>query len=246
MLSRQGKTAPALDAYQKSLDVFQKLADADPGNTDWQRDLDQTYDRIGDLFVTLGKRTAALDAYQKANAVAKKLGEKDPGNARWQTDIAINYVSIGDVTMKQGNLTQALDAFEQNLAIIQKLASNDPGNESIQVDLASSYQKVGDVLAAQGKTADAIANFQKTAAIHKALSGKILMMRPWCTTSQSATARSAICKRAKATPRPRSILYRQGLAIIQKLADADPTNAALQQDLAASFEISGRAGYPGK
>ena len=44
MLRAQGKLDEALKAYQASLPSG-RLAAADPGNTEWQRDLSVSYDR---------------------------------------------------------------------------------------------------------------------------------------------------------------------------------------------------------
>ena len=46
---RGGISKGALQAYRDSLAIAEKLAAQDAGNTDWQRDLSVSFDRIGDV-----------------------------------------------------------------------------------------------------------------------------------------------------------------------------------------------------
>ena len=46
--------------------IRQKLAQADAANTEWQRDLSVSHDRIGDVKPAQGDLQAALDAYTAA------------------------------------------------------------------------------------------------------------------------------------------------------------------------------------
>ena len=59
-------TAPgALAAYRKGLAIREALAARDPANTEWQRDLSVSHDKIGDVLVAQGDGPGALAAYRK-------------------------------------------------------------------------------------------------------------------------------------------------------------------------------------
>jgi hypothetical protein len=47
VLRDEGDRAGALAAYRKALAIDEALAVKDPGNTQWQRDLSISHDRIG-------------------------------------------------------------------------------------------------------------------------------------------------------------------------------------------------------
>ena len=64
MLRAQGNLTAALESYQASLAIRERLARADPGNAGWQRDLSVSHERIGDVLVEQGNLTAALESYQ--------------------------------------------------------------------------------------------------------------------------------------------------------------------------------------
>ena len=52
--------------YQKSLEIRTRLAETDPHNAEWQRNLSISHGRIGDVGIAEGDLRGALDAYQKS------------------------------------------------------------------------------------------------------------------------------------------------------------------------------------
>jgi hypothetical protein len=62
---------------------------ADPTNTEWQRDLSVSHDKLGDLAVAAGDLGAAGTAYTAALTIAQKLADADPTNTQWQRDLAV-------------------------------------------------------------------------------------------------------------------------------------------------------------
>ena len=74
----------AINAFHQSLAVAERLAQADPGNAGWQRDLSVSHNKIGDVEVAQGALAAALTSYQASHDIFKRLAQADPGNAGWQ------------------------------------------------------------------------------------------------------------------------------------------------------------------
>ena len=85
---RLGNTDAALAHYQSGLAIDQTLAEQDPGNTQFQRDLLVSFNKLGDIQLRLGDTDAALEYFQLAFAIAKTLAKQDPGNAQHQSDLA--------------------------------------------------------------------------------------------------------------------------------------------------------------
>ncbi|HRD65405.1 MAG TPA: tetratricopeptide repeat protein, partial [Candidatus Competibacter sp.] len=169
VLVAQGSLPEALKAYRDSLAIADRLAQADPGNAGWQRDLSVSYDRIGDVLVAQGSLPEALKAYRDSLAIADRLAQADPGNAGWQHDLSVSYEKIGDVLVAQGNLPAALKTYRDGLAIRERLAQADPGNAGWQRDLSVSYNKIGDVLVAQGNLPAALKTYRDGLAIAERL-----------------------------------------------------------------------------
>ncbi len=59
---------------------IQARATADPANTQWQRDLSVSHDKIGDAAVAAGDLTAARASYQASLDIATRLTAADPAN----------------------------------------------------------------------------------------------------------------------------------------------------------------------
>jgi len=83
VLSRTGRRDEALTFYRQSLAMVERLASADPGNTEWQRDLSVAYNKIGDVLEQAGRDEEALAAYRADLVVSGKLVAANPNNTEW-------------------------------------------------------------------------------------------------------------------------------------------------------------------
>jgi tetratricopeptide (TPR) repeat protein len=137
-----GRREEALAAYQESLATREKLAAADPGNTERQRDLLLSHNNIGNVLVAVGRREEALAAYRKFLAISEKLAAAHPGETEWQHDLSVSHEKIGDVLVAAGRREEALAAYQKSLGIREKLDATDPGNVMWQTDLVVSHVKM--------------------------------------------------------------------------------------------------------
>jgi tetratricopeptide (TPR) repeat protein len=133
-------------AYEESLAIMRKLAAADPGNADWQRDVSVSLEKIGDVRLAAGDRAAALAAYEESLAIMRKLVAADPRNAQWQRDVSVGLNRVGDLRLAAGDRAGALASYEESLAIMRKLVAADPGNAQWQADLLINLYNVSTVV----------------------------------------------------------------------------------------------------
>ncbi len=124
----RGALPEALKAYRSSQRMAERLAQADPGNAGWQRDLSVSHNRLGDVLVAQGNLTEALTAYRASLAIAERLAQADPGNAGWQRDLAVSQERVGGMYARQGNTAEARRAFEGALAAYEMLVARNPGD----------------------------------------------------------------------------------------------------------------------
>ena len=80
-----GDLTAARDAYTAALTIAQRLADADPGNAGWQRDLSVSHDKLGDLAVAAGDLTAARDRLHRDPHHRPAAGRRRPRQRRLAT-----------------------------------------------------------------------------------------------------------------------------------------------------------------
>ena len=71
------------------------MALRDPANTEWQRDLSISHDRMGDVLVAQGDGSGALATHRTGLQIAEALALRDPANTQWQTDVAISCAKLG-------------------------------------------------------------------------------------------------------------------------------------------------------
>jgi len=121
------------------------LVHRDPDNSQWQRDLAVSHNKIGDTLLSQGDQPEALTAYRASLAIRETLAHRDPGNSQWQRDLSVSHDRIGDVLMSQGNLPGALTAYRASHAIAETLVDQDPGNNEWQRDLIVSHVKLSEM-----------------------------------------------------------------------------------------------------
>jgi hypothetical protein len=68
-LPSQGNLGAALESYKASLAIRERLAEADPTNAGWQRDLAISYGRVGMMDAVSGQSHAALDNFRKGRDI---------------------------------------------------------------------------------------------------------------------------------------------------------------------------------
>lgn len=90
----RGDLAGAEKAYRSALAVRERLAQADPSNAQWQRDLFVSLWRVADLSDRQGDRTAARSVAHRALGLAQRLAALDPRNVTWQQDLSVGQALV--------------------------------------------------------------------------------------------------------------------------------------------------------
>jgi predicted negative regulator of RcsB-dependent stress response len=85
--SAQGDLVAARAAYASGLSIMQRLAQSDPGNAQWQRDLSVSHNNIGDVARAQGDLVAARAAYASGLSIMQRLAQSDPSNQQWKADL---------------------------------------------------------------------------------------------------------------------------------------------------------------
>ncbi|MBV9129802.1 MAG: hypothetical protein JO298_05375, partial [Verrucomicrobia bacterium] len=116
------------EVYQQSRDIRQKLAQQDPTNTDWQRDVSVSLERVGNVLVAEGKLEQALEVYQQSRDVHQKLAQQDPSNSGWQRDLIVSLYKVSTVIGKlesSDKLTRAREFLQTALNLANKYTGSD-------------------------------------------------------------------------------------------------------------------------
>ena len=133
---QRGKLPEALRSYRDGLAIAARLAQSDPGNAGWQRDLSVSDEKIGNVLVAQGNLPEALRSYRDGLAIRARLAQSDPGNAGWQRDLSVSYAKMATVMGKAGDVAGAAEALRQGRAIMHRMTSLSPDNAVWKRDLA--------------------------------------------------------------------------------------------------------------
>jgi hypothetical protein len=84
----QDNLAAALENYRIALALAERLANADPANFAWQRELALSHGRIGMVLARQGSQRDAVAVLKQGHAILLRLRQQAPGDAALPTDLA--------------------------------------------------------------------------------------------------------------------------------------------------------------
>jgi hypothetical protein len=96
----QGDLKAALKSYEAKRDIISRLAQSDPGNADWQRDLSVSYSKLADAYRKSNETAKARDALAAGRAIIGKLVEQHPDQAQWKQDLAWFEAQLAELEMR--------------------------------------------------------------------------------------------------------------------------------------------------
>ena len=79
----QGDLVAAKEQYTTTLEVCKKIADKDPDNTEWKRDLSICYQKLGTALSIQGDLEGAEGAFTSVLKIRQELAAQDPNNSQW-------------------------------------------------------------------------------------------------------------------------------------------------------------------
>jgi tetratricopeptide (TPR) repeat protein len=161
VLAKSVRPAEALQSYQKSLAIHQKLAYANPTVDKFQSELAVIHDHIGIHMLSMGKPEAALTAWRKALDIQQELTNANPAVIRFQFRLAKIYDNIAWCLLNMGQPVQGAEADCKALDIMQKLVEDNPAVADCQDELANFQINIGRALDRQKRLAEAFTALDK-------------------------------------------------------------------------------------
>jgi tetratricopeptide (TPR) repeat protein len=158
-----------LKSYRDGLTIRERLTEAAPTNTNWQRDLWTSYNKIGNVGRSGQFARRALESFSYGLAIGERLKKTAPTNAGRQRDPWVSYNKMGEMLVAQGNPSEALKSFRHGVAVGERLAKAEPANAGWQRELSVSYNKIGEMLMAQNKLDEALNAYRDGLAITERL-----------------------------------------------------------------------------
>ena len=231
MRLRRGALEQAQEAYGVALTLAQRLVSNERDNTEWQRDLSVSYDKVADIL-RRSDPVAALDHYQASLKIRQDLARREPDNTEWQRDLSVSYNNVADI-QRRSDPVAALVNYQASLNIRQDLARREPDNTQWQRDLSVSYEKVADILGGNDPAA-ALANYEASLKISQDLARREPDNTEWQRDLSVSYDKVADILR-RSDPAAALVNYRASLKIAQDLARREPDSVQCQTDLVISY-----------
>jgi Flp pilus assembly protein TadD len=96
VLESQGKLSEAQAAFGEYQAIIRRLAEQDPSNAGWQRDLAVAHSRVGGVLeVARQAERGPGGVWGGSLKIIRRLAEQDPSNAGWQRDLAVAHSRVG-------------------------------------------------------------------------------------------------------------------------------------------------------
>jgi len=164
-----GDSAGGLKLAEDALAQMQAVADADPGNARFQRDLASCLERVGDCRSSARDAGGALASYRAALAIYERLAAPNPSDGGLQRKIAGLWQAIG-AGLERDDGPGARDALQRSIAVLARLPRDDPeaqANESLR---ANAIGTLGDLQANGGEPEAAEASYRASLEIRRRVS----------------------------------------------------------------------------
>ncbi len=164
-----GKTSDALINHRKSLQIRQKLFDAEPSNLERGQSVVKSRLLVSDILSMSGKLAEARDECAATNEFSLKLLDLDPQNKETRRGLASGYARLGQLILRSGSLSETLAAYEKSREIYQQLAAENPQTASFQRSYDIILSFIGYIKIQTGETGEAVRFFNDSLIIEQKL-----------------------------------------------------------------------------
>jgi tetratricopeptide (TPR) repeat protein len=165
----EDNAAKAEEKYRAAFTIAQQLAASEPGNTEFQRDIASSGNKIGDIEQYRRNWQAAMDQYGAGLKIHEAVNEKFPSPAA-RREIATQKARIAQVLSQRKEPGDDLEALRQHrgvLAIQEELLKDDPANPTLLSNVALTYQRIAVLL--KDKPREALRHYEAAVANSKQL-----------------------------------------------------------------------------
>jgi serine/threonine protein kinase/tetratricopeptide (TPR) repeat protein len=156
-----GDKGGALENYQKSLAIYQRLAGAEPNNPRVLSGLAIAETEIGDSREDSGALTEALGWFGKAFKTYEGLSDSEPVNSRYRKNLTSILDRMALVRGDAGDKVGAIRDMRKSLELYEALSTADPQNMNLREGLWLRYTHLGESLSEIGDATGAVQNFRR-------------------------------------------------------------------------------------
>ena len=147
----QGHLAPALTAFEQSLEQARVLHEVEPDNNDYLFELGQAEFWVGYVAWQrneLGQAQASMEKYMR---YSQELRDRAPDNPGYRMELAYAHSNLGSVARARGDAELALREFRVAAQISESELKSQPGDAARISDLADIWSWINSTLLDLGR-----------------------------------------------------------------------------------------------
>ncbi len=253
-----GNGAEAERLFRASLAIRERLAETDPANAGFQRDLSISYNKVGDVMVALGNGAEAERFFPRAAlAIRERLAATDAASTPASNDLSVSYETAGRLDGGGGQRGRSVERFflaHDRKRRAERLAATDAANTGFCARPVGLLQQDGRLDGAGRRPAGPKRNGSSSATTWPSRE-RLAATDAASTTGRFQRDLSVSYDRlgdlmvAVGNGAEAERFFRAGLAIRRRLAATDAANTGFQRDLSISCyslgELDGGGGAAG-
>lgn len=256
--SQPGDAEKALGHYQCSLEIRERLLEANPESAEAARDVSVSLERLGDFLARRGQpgdAETALGHYQRSLEIRERLRQADPESARAAIAVAISHERLGDYQRNFGPPDTAAEHYQRSLEVWTRQHEANPASAAYARGMCIPLDRLGDFLAGRGQPGDAeraLGHYQHSLAVRERLLGANPESAQAARDVSVSLERLGdfLARRGQPGDAEEALgHYRRSLEVGERLLAANPESAEAARDVAVSLDRLGdflaRRGQPG-
>jgi serine/threonine protein kinase/tetratricopeptide (TPR) repeat protein len=149
---RSGRPAEAASEMERALELFERLLNRKPDDTDRKRNVALSHKNLVGYYVQRDTARSLRHAERAAQLDSERVAA-EPHNSQAKLDYAIDLSTLGDHYVLQEQYERALAYYEQSIPLRKTLAEADPMNVFAAQRLAYMLQQTGETYVLAGQHA---------------------------------------------------------------------------------------------
>ena len=228
--------ATAAAALGRYMEHSRRLVERDPGNAAYQRELSYAHSNLGTMARERRRPGEALAHFESSAAIEQRLLIANPDDADLRYSLAESYSWAGTCLLDLGRLDDSEQSFRRALDLLEALHRKG-ANPRHSEEYADVGALLAGVLANRGEAAKAVAQLEQSNSVYAALARHDPSNASW---QRSRLRGERLLGELRLALHDRDVdsAALQDISDgFRRLADADPSNAPLQQDLALAERL---------
>jgi tetratricopeptide (TPR) repeat protein len=239
-----GDLEQALVDLEEAEKIFRRLTETFPEKPAYRRGLAETHNSRGDVLHKLGQFDQAEQAYRLAFEMLDRLASEHPEAPEYRESLARAASNLGLLLKELSHQDDADRMLRRAILLQEKLIEEQPKVLELRGQLAQTWVNLGALLHARRQAEDAENAWQKALellapdAVQQLTGGSSLPAKYQQIRAQSLNNLGIVYREGHRAADAEQV-YREALAIKQKLADTFPSVPRYRQELARSFNNLG-------